>query len=57
VKGKKLCVNREKQEEIAVAWVKKLGNQYVQGPRVREEFLKDFCKALNLNEDLDAEDL
>ena len=55
VKGKKLALTG-KQEEIAVAWVKKLETEYVQDPVFVKNFFKDFCKALNLKEDLDAED-
>jgi DNA topoisomerase-1 len=35
------------QEEMAVAWVKKLGTPYVQDPVFEENFFKDFSKALH----------
>ncbi len=37
------------QEEMAVAWVKKLGTEYVNDPVFVKNFLSDFCKALNLS--------
>jgi len=36
------------QEEMAVAWVRKLGTEYVNDPVFVNNFLSDFCKALNL---------
>ena len=36
------------QEEMAVAWVRKLGTEYVDDPVFVSNFLSDFCKALNL---------
>jgi len=38
------------QEEMAVAWVKKLGAEYVDDPVFRRNFLKDFFKALGIND-------
>jgi len=36
------------QEEMAVAWVRKLGTDYVNDPVFVENFLSDFCRALKL---------
>jgi DNA topoisomerase-1 len=36
------------QEEMAVAWVKKLGTDYVQDPVFVKNFFRDFAKALGL---------
>lgn len=36
------------QEEMAVAWVKKLGTQYVEDPVFVKNFFMDFCKALGI---------
>jgi len=38
------------QEEMAVAWVKKLGTEYVNDPVFRENFLRDFLDALGRND-------
>lgn len=54
-KGMKILFkNREihlsaEQEEMAVAWVKKFGTDYVKDKRFCKNFLKDFSKALGLN--------
>lgn len=37
------------QEEMAVAWVKKLGTQYVEDQVFVKNFFIDFCKALNID--------
>jgi len=37
------------QEEMAVAWVKKLGTEYVQDPVFRRNFFKDFASTLNVS--------
>ena len=39
------------QEEMAVAWVKKLGTEYVQDPVFEANFFEDFCKALGISDD------
>ncbi|MFH1623392.1 MAG: hypothetical protein ABIA12_02665 [Candidatus Aenigmatarchaeota archaeon] len=44
------------QEEMAVAWVKKLGTEYVQDPVFESNFFVDFCKALGLGENAAAKD-
>ena len=40
-----------RQEEMAVAWVKKLGTEYVQDPVFEANFFEDFCKALGVSDD------
>ena len=45
-----------KQEEMAVAWVRKLGTDYVNDKVFVENFFADFCKALGINEKLGPED-
>ena len=37
------------QEEMVVAWVRKLGTEYVNDPVFVNNFLSDFCKALDLS--------
>jgi len=44
------------QEEMAFAWVKKLGTEYVQDKVFTKNFFGDFCKALKLEEILKPED-
>lgn len=46
-KGKKIKLEPE-QEEIAVAWVKKLGTDYVNDPVFAKNFFNDFSEALGL---------
>jgi len=59
-KGKALKLTPE-QEEIAVAWVKKLGTDYVKDPVFVRNFVKDFSKALGVEtssiEDFDFSDI
>jgi len=55
IKGKKVDLTPE-QEEMAVAWVKKLGTEYVSDRVFARNFFKDFCKALGLGEQLSPED-
>ncbi len=43
------------QEEMAVAWVKKLGTDYIKDKVFVKNFFNDFCKALNLKETLSPE--
>ncbi len=47
IKGKIVDLTLE-QEEMAVAWVKKLGTDYVNDRVFVRNFFRDFCKALNL---------
>jgi len=46
-KGRRVALNPA-QEEMAVAWVRKLGTEYVSDPVFVSNFLSDFCKALDL---------
>jgi len=46
-KGKKIALNPE-QEEMAVAWVKKLGTEYAEDKVFIKNFFDDFCKALGI---------
>ncbi len=55
VKGIHLELTPE-QEEMAVAWVKKLGTDYVNDRVFAKNFFQDFKKALNLNEEVNPED-
>ncbi len=45
-----------KQEEMAVAWVKKLGTPYVEDVLFAKNFFKEFCKALGITGTLSPED-
>jgi len=44
------------QEEMVVAWVRKLDTEYVKDPIFVRNFFKNFRKALNINEDISPED-
>jgi hypothetical protein len=55
IKGKIVNLTVE-QEEMAVAWVKKLGTDYVNDRVFIRNFFQDFCKTLNLNDKLSPED-
>ena len=55
VKGKKINLTPE-QEEMAVAWVKKLGTPYVEDQVFVRNFFKDFGKALDIDGSLLLED-
>ena len=55
VKGKRILLT-PKQEEMAVAWVKKMGTEYVNDKVFVRNFFKDFCSALGINKALDPED-
>jgi len=55
VKGKRVQLT-SKQEEMAVAWVRKMGTEYVKDKVFVRNFFKDFCKALGINEKLSPED-
>lgn len=48
-KGRRLDLTSE-QEEMAVAWVKKLGTEYVEDPVFARNFFLDFCEALGIKE-------
>ena len=45
-----------KQEEMAVAWVRKLGTDYVNDKVFVRNFFREFCEALNVNEKLSPMD-
>ncbi len=47
-KGNEIKLTPE-QEEMAVAWVKKLGTPYVEDPVFVKNFFEDFCKALGVS--------
>ena len=55
VKGKRIALT-PKQEEMAVAWVKKLGTEYVKDKVFVRNFFEDFCRALGINDKLGPED-
>jgi DNA topoisomerase-1 len=55
VNGKKINLTPE-QEEMALAWVKKLGTQYVEDRVFVRNFFKDFGQALNIRDRLLPED-
>jgi len=49
-----------KQEEMAVAWVKKIGTEYVEDPVFINNFFTDFCKVLGVDgkkEDFDFSEI
>jgi DNA topoisomerase I len=46
-KGKTIKLNPE-QEEMAVAWVRKIGTEYVDDKTFMKNFFEDFCKALGV---------
>jgi DNA topoisomerase-1 len=45
------------QEEMAVAWVKKLGTPYVEDPVFAQNFMTDFSKALKISPRLKVEEV
>ncbi len=45
------------QEEMAVAWVKKLGTPYVEDPVFAKNFMTDFSKALKIHPRLQVEEV
>lgn len=55
VKGKELRLTPE-QEEMAVAWVKKLSTEYAQDKVFVKNFFGDFRKALGIKEEVTLED-
>ncbi len=54
-RGKELRLTAE-QEEMAVAWVKKLETDYVKDPVFVRNFFRDFAGALNIKEKILPED-
>jgi len=55
VKGKRILLT-PKQEEMAVAWVRKMGTEYVKDKVFVRNFFEDFCRALGTDETLGPED-
>jgi len=55
VKGKRIHLT-PKQEEMAIAWVKKMGTEYVNDKVFIRNFFEDFRKALRISEKLKPED-
>jgi len=58
-KGKRIELTPE-QEEMAVAWVRKLDTEYIEDRTFVENFFGDFCKALNVKgsvEDFDFSEI
>jgi len=49
VKGKEIALTPH-QEEMAIAWVKKLGTEYVNDPVFVKNFFHDFLEALGIND-------
>lgn len=55
VKGREVKLTPE-QEEMAVAWVKKLGTEYVQDKVFVKNFFEDFRRALGIREEIPPEE-
>ena len=55
IKGVEVQLNPQ-QEEMAVAWVRKLGTDYVNNKVFVKNFFNDFCEALELKEKLGPDD-
>ncbi|MEM2896076.1 MAG: DNA topoisomerase I [Candidatus Bathyarchaeia archaeon] len=55
-RGKEIFLTPE-QEEMAVAWVKKLGTDYVKEKVFLRNFFDDFAKALGIEEKISPEDI
>jgi len=55
VQGKPVVLTPQ-QEEMVVAWVRKLGTEYVEDPVFIKNFFGDFCNALGLNKKLEPRD-
>src|SRR3990170_5388200 len=49
IKGEEIALTPH-QEEMAVAWVKKLGTDYVNDPVFRKNFFTDFFDALGMKD-------
>ncbi len=56
VRGKRIRLNRI-QEQMAIAWVKKLGTPYVEDPVFVSNFMKDFSAALGFNPPLSVDEV
>ncbi len=55
VKNRRIALT-PKQEEMAIAWVKKLGTEYVKDRVFVRNFFKDFCRALGIKGRVNPED-
>ena len=55
VQGRPMVLSPQ-QEEMAVAWVRKLGTEYAEDPIFVRNFFGDFCHALGLNHKLGPKD-
>jgi DNA topoisomerase-1 len=55
-RGKRIDLTPE-QEEMAIAWAKKLDTEYSEDPVFAKNFLQDFCKALGLKGKVTSDDL
>jgi DNA topoisomerase-1 len=55
VQGRPVLLNPQ-QEEMAVAWVRKLGTEYVEDPVFIKNFFGDFSRALGLSNKLGHDD-
>lgn len=56
VRGEEIRLTPE-QEEMAIAWVRKLGTPYVEDPVFASNFMMDFSKALGVNPPLKLEEV
>ncbi|TFG10192.1 hypothetical protein EU538_02670 [Candidatus Thorarchaeota archaeon] len=56
VRGKEFPLDK-KQQEMAIAWAKKLGTPYVEDPVFVENFMTDFSEALGFNPPLSADEV
>lgn len=55
VQGQPVALSPQ-QEEMAVAWVRKLGTEYVEDPFFAKNFFGDLCRALGLSDKLGPKD-
>ncbi|UCH32127.1 MAG: DNA topoisomerase I [Candidatus Bathyarchaeota archaeon] len=55
VQGRRVDLTPE-QEEMAIAWVKKLGTEYVEDPIFTKNFFQDFRSALDIKKKIPPED-
>lgn len=56
VRGERITLN-QLQEEMAIAWVRKLGTPYVEDPIFIENFMSDFSKALKARSPLGLDEV
>jgi DNA topoisomerase-1 len=56
VRGREIVLSQQ-QEEMAVAWVRKIGTPYVEDPVFAENFMKDFSKALGIKPPLRVDEV